>query len=282
MSNETIGPKIKEFRKKNKITQDQLAESLGYSGKSVISHIEKGDADMTYEKILLLIRKYMIDANELFAAQEVDQKIYELRKDKTIVTYIHGLYGSQEEVKYIIEKSRYIDVVGLEYQDGNPWEVKDKIRDEFIKLTKDYKQVVVVANSIGAFYTYTYLDDLKIDQAYFISPVVDMVQIIKDLMLANDISEDDLKLAHTIICSNGQTLNYEFYQFVQNYQDNWNVPTEILYGTKDELVDIKSIVQFLENHPLSELTIKRESSHYFHTDEERAFIKEWISTSLLK
>ena len=153
MSNETIGPKIKEFRKKNKITQDQLAESLGYSGKSVISHIEKGDADMTYEKILLLIRKYMIDANELFAAQEVDQKIYELRKDKTIVVYIHGLYGSHEEVKYLIEKSRYIDVVGLEYQDGNPWEVKDKIRDEFIKLTKDYKQVVVIANSIGAFYT---------------------------------------------------------------------------------------------------------------------------------
>lgn len=55
MSKETIGPKIKQFREHRKLTQDELAESLGYSGKSVISHIEKGDADMTYEKILLLI-----------------------------------------------------------------------------------------------------------------------------------------------------------------------------------------------------------------------------------
>ena len=82
MSNETIGPKIKEFRKKNNLTQDQLAESLGYSGKSVISHIEKGDADMTYEKILLLLRKYMLDANELFEVEKIDKKIEEFQTDK--------------------------------------------------------------------------------------------------------------------------------------------------------------------------------------------------------
>lgn len=39
MSKETIGPKIKQFRKKHKLTQDELAVSLGYSGKSVISHL---------------------------------------------------------------------------------------------------------------------------------------------------------------------------------------------------------------------------------------------------
>lgn len=70
MKNKTIGPKIKEFRKKRKITQGELAKSLGYSGKSVISHIEKGDADMTYEKILLLIKTYELDANELFDVQK--------------------------------------------------------------------------------------------------------------------------------------------------------------------------------------------------------------------
>ena len=64
MPNKTIGPKIKEFRKRMKLTQEQLAESLGYSGKSVISHIEKGDADMTYEKIALLLKIYQLDANE--------------------------------------------------------------------------------------------------------------------------------------------------------------------------------------------------------------------------
>ena len=71
MSNEIIGPKIKQFRKERKITQEELADSLGYSGKSVISHIEKGDADMTYEKILLLLRTYALDANELFDVENI-------------------------------------------------------------------------------------------------------------------------------------------------------------------------------------------------------------------
>ena len=62
----TIGPKLKRIRKNRKLTQQQLAESLGYYDKSVISHIENGDADMTYEKILLLLRTYLLDANELF------------------------------------------------------------------------------------------------------------------------------------------------------------------------------------------------------------------------
>lgn len=86
MSKETIGTKIKQFRKKRQLTQEELAKSLGYSGKSVISHIEKGDADMTYEKILLFLRTYMLDANELFEVEKIDKKLddwrTELRKDK--------------------------------------------------------------------------------------------------------------------------------------------------------------------------------------------------------
>ena len=70
MEKVTIGPKIKKFRKKRKLTQEALAKSLGYSGKSVISHIEKGDADMTYEKLCLLIKTYMLDANELFSEDD--------------------------------------------------------------------------------------------------------------------------------------------------------------------------------------------------------------------
>ena len=51
MKKERIGPKIKKLRKSRALTQKQLADALGYSDKSMITHIEKGDSDMTYEKI---------------------------------------------------------------------------------------------------------------------------------------------------------------------------------------------------------------------------------------
>lgn len=71
MSKATIGPKIKAFRKRRDITQAELAKSLGYSHKSVITHIEKGESEMSYEKILLLVRTYAADANELFDVQHI-------------------------------------------------------------------------------------------------------------------------------------------------------------------------------------------------------------------
>ena len=51
MSKETIGSRIKAFRKGRGITQAELAKSLGHSHKSVITHIEKGESEMSYEKI---------------------------------------------------------------------------------------------------------------------------------------------------------------------------------------------------------------------------------------
>lgn len=284
MSKETIGPKIKQFRKKRKLTQDELAESLGYSGKSVISHIEKGDADMTYEKILLLLRTYMLDANELFEVERIDQQLDDWkkkqRKNKKVAVYIHGLYGSAEETKdYSYLKDEY-DVVGLDYEDGNPWELKDTIRNEFEKITKNYKEIIVIANSIGAFYAYEYLSDFDIKQAFFISPIASMFKIVFDLMMQYHIRCEELEEKKIIMLDNGEALSYDFYNHVLNYKDSWNIPTDILYGEHDEIVYIENVADFLAAHPNAKLTIKQGSSHYFHTEEEKGFIKSWILNSL--
>ena len=82
MSKETIGPRIKAFRKGRGITQAALAEALGYSHKSVITHIEKGESEMSYEKMLLLLRTYGADANVLFDVGEIDDLLEKYRVAK--------------------------------------------------------------------------------------------------------------------------------------------------------------------------------------------------------
>lgn len=284
MEKEKIGSKIKELRKERNLTQTDLAKSLGYSDKSVISHIEKGDADMTYEKILLLLRTYMLDANQLFDVKEIDEKVEKWRasnrKNKKVAVYIHGLNGSAKEAEdYSYLEDEY-DVVGLDYKDGNPWELGGFLRQEFEKLTRNYKEIIVVANSIGAFYAYEYLSDFNIKQAFFISPIASMFQIVFNMLMSNNINRDELKAKKFITLDNGQTLSYAFYEHVSKDKDNWKVPTEILYGSHDELVYIENIADFLADHPQSKLTIKSGAGHYFHTSEEREFIKKWILGSL--
>jgi len=285
MEKETIGPKIKKFRQRRQLSQEALAKSLGYSGKSVISHIENGDADMTYEKILLLLREYELDANELFEVEKLDKKLeahrFNLRKEKRVVVYIHGLHGSHEEAKDFNYFDKSYDVVGLEYEDKNPWELKEEIHEKFKKLTENYREIIVIANSIGAFYTYEYLSDFSISQAFFISPVASMSQLIFNIMMDNNISRGTLKEKGTIVCKDGTVLNYDFYNYLCNHKDSWNIPTNILYGSHDELVYIENIAEFLENHPLTKLTIMKGAGHFFHTDEEKQFIKDWLFRSVI-
>lgn len=44
--------RIKSLRKQRGLTQAQLAERVGYSGKSMISYIEQGKVDLTESKIV--------------------------------------------------------------------------------------------------------------------------------------------------------------------------------------------------------------------------------------
>ena len=281
MDKERIVPKIKQFRESRSMTQKELADALGYSDKSMITHIEKGDSDMTYEKILLFIRKYMLDANDLFDVkdiEEIDKKIIEEHNrswhDKVVI-YIHGLHGSAEEISDYNFFKTY-DVIGLDYVDGNPWEVGPIIKDKFAKLIKPYKDVVVIANSIGAFYACEYLSDFDIKQAFFISPATDMCQLILGKMMENGITRHELEEKQLIALKDGTTLSYDFYNRFSNvYHDNWKVPTEVLYGYHDELIYIENIADFVADHD-ARLTIKNDSSHYFASEEEKAYIKKWI------
>ena len=280
MARKMIGPKIKDFRKKNNLTQDALAKSLGYYNKSVISHIEKGDADMTYEKIALLLKKYDLDANELFdinkkAAVQKEENTEEIKNIKRVAIYIHGLFGSSEEANdFNFLKDKY-DVVGLDYQDGKPWELKEIIQEQFKKLSAGYDEVLVIANSLGAFYATEYLSDFKINRALFISPIVSMFQNIIDIMSMYDIKDKELEEKKFITLEDGTVLSYDFYQHVSNDEDHWEVPTEILYGAYDDVVYTGSMLEFLENHPLARLTVKSDSEHYFASEEEKEFIKDW-------
>ena len=62
----SIGSKIKRIRIQKHISQKQLAETLGYKDKSMICKIEKNVTKMSYEKMLLFMKKYDLSASELF------------------------------------------------------------------------------------------------------------------------------------------------------------------------------------------------------------------------
>ena len=123
MYKEIIGKRIKAFRKGRGLTQAQLAKDLGYSHKSVITHIEKGESEMSYEKMLLLLRTYAADANELFDVQHIDNLLEE-----------HESFKKAEEKKSVWIKDILFDIDGVlfSYRVGGVL-----IKDNKVLLTKN-------------------------------------------------------------------------------------------------------------------------------------------------
>lgn len=277
-----LGTRIKEIRLKKGMSQQQFATSLGYSHKSVINKIENGQKEMSYQKILLLIKEYALDANMFLDINDIDNidafinaDIENSKKEKCII-YIHGLNGSNKESEFYNFLNHSYDIIGLDYQDGNPWEIKDIIIAEVKEISKQYKEINIIANSIGAFYAIHYLSNFKIKKSLFISPLVNMKEIIESIMHDFHISFKEFEEKKEIRLQNGQTLSYSFYNEVVNKKVQWKSETTIVYGKNDSLVNHEKILEF-SACTQSSLFVCKNGEHWFHKPNQMKFLKSVVN-----
>lgn len=196
-------------------------------------------------------------------------------QDKALVIYIHGKGGTAEEAEFYKPLFPHCDVVGLDYRAETPWEAKTEFPAAFETLTSEYSRVILIANSIGAYFSMCALPQEKIVKAYFISPIVDMEKLIGSMMNWANVSEADLREKGTIETAFGETLSWEYLSYVRNNPVCWTVPTEILYGERDNLTDLETITAFANSHDAS-LTVMENGEHWFHTAEQMECLHRWI------
>lgn len=192
-----------------------------------------------------------------------------------LVIYIHGKGGNVAEAEHYKPLFPDFDVIGFDYKAETPWDAKNEFAAFLDSAVPGYDQVYLIANSIGAFFSMMSLSASPITKAYFISPMVDMEKLICDMMMWTGVSEDELREKKTIATNFGETLSWEYLCYVRNNPIQWNVPTQILYGSKDNLVSLETITKFADkiNAPL---TIMESGEHWFHTDEQMEFLDKWI------
>lgn len=88
---------------------------------------------------------------------------------KKAILYIHGKGGSAAEAEHYKRLCPEYDVFGLDYQFSTPWETKPEIISGYESLKK-CGSVILVANSIGAFFAMNALTGRQIERALLISP----------------------------------------------------------------------------------------------------------------
>ena len=198
---------------------------------------------------------------------------------KQIVIYVHGKGGNSDEAKHYQPLFAESDVIGFDYKSQNPWEAKREFSDFYDLHSKGYDSVILIANSIGAFFSMNALAEKKISKALFISPIVNMEKLIADMMTWANVTEDELCRKKEITTNFGETLSWEYLCYVRKYPIKWNIPTCILYGANDNLTSIETVSEFAEQTGAI-LTVMNDGEHWFHTDEQMEFLDNWIRKSV--
>lgn len=192
-----------------------------------------------------------------------------------LILYIHGKGGMAEESAHYRPLFPGSEVVGLDYQTFTPWETGKEIHEAVKRLKNEYEKITLIANSIGTFFCMNAGIDGLIGKAFFISPIVDMERLICDMMRWANVTEEQLQTERVISTSFGEDLSWDYLCYVREHPVKWDAPTEILYGSRDNLTPFENVSAFAKEHNAN-LTVMENGEHWFHTDEQMRFIDEWI------
>ena len=198
---------------------------------------------------------------------------------KELVLYVHGKGGSAAESAHYKPLFPGCEVLGLDYQSVTPWEAGKEIREAVQGLRTEYEGITLIANSIGAYFCMRAGLDGLIERAYFISPVVDMEGLILNMMTRARVTEAQLKAAGEMETEFGEELSWGYLCDVRSHPVSWELPTEILFGSRDELTSYETVSAFAKAHG-AKLTVMEGGEHWFHTEKQMAFLDRWILSSL--
>ena len=196
-------------------------------------------------------------------------------QNRKAVLYVHGKGGNAAEAAFYEAIFPECDVMGFDYKAETPWESIGEFQAEAKRLLSEYDSVILVANSIGAYFSLLSLADMPIEKAYFISPIANMEKLILDMMQWAGVTEDEIKEKGVIATDFGEDLSWEYLTWVRSHPVSWHIPTEILYGSEDNLQSMDTVKAFTAGCGAG-LTVMEHGEHWFHTEEQLQFLREWL------
>ena len=150
---------------------------------------------------------------------------------------------------------------------------------EYVK--ERWNTIDLFANSIGAYFSLLTFSQEPIRHAWFLSPVVDMQNIIENMMMWFHVDEEQLREEKEISTPIGQTLYWDYYCYVKKHPiTDWPISCDILYGEHDDMCDYGIIEKFVNTFHC-DLQVMKNGEHYFHTPEQLAVYREWLVTHLI-
>ena len=222
-----------------------------------------------------------------FLFHPIPAVLYDDSSEKLFL-YIHGKMGCKEEAAHLAEivypmgyQVLSVDLPGHGERAGEmerfvPWEVVPELQAVYANTQKRWKKISLYANSIGAYFSLLALRDAKLEKSLFVSPVLDMEKLIRDMMGWAGVTQEQLKEAGEIPTAFGETLSWNYLTYAAEHRiTEWDSPTAILYAGQDHLTSRQTVDDFAQRFGCT-VTVMENGEHWFHTEEQLAVLDAWL------
>ena len=219
--------------------------------------------------------------------QEIPAILYGDSSEKLFL-YIHGKMGCKEVASRFAEivcpKGYQVlssDLPGHGERTGEmerfvPWEVVPELRAVCGFAWQRWEKISLYANSIGAYFSLLALRDAKLEKSLFVSPILDMEKLIRDMMGWARVTQEQLKKAGEIHTAFGETLSWKYLTYAEEHPiTRWDSPTAILYAGQDHLTERETVDAFAKRFGYT-VTVMENAEHWFHTEEQMAVLDAWL------
>ena len=153
--------------------------------------------------------------------QKIPAVLYGDSSEKLFL-YIHGKMGCKEEASRFAEivcpkgyQVLSMDLPGHGERTGEmerfvPWEVVPELQSVYAYARQRWKRISLYANSIGAYFSLLAFREAKLEKSLFVSPILDMEKLIRDMMGWAGVTEEQLKETGEIPTTFGETLSWKY------------------------------------------------------------------------
>lgn len=143
-----------------------------------------------------------------------------------------------------------------------------------------WKNISLFGNSLGAYFGLAAYQEIRFGKCLFVSPILDMEHLIRNMLKWFNVSEELLKEKQEIPTPTGETLSWPYYTYVKEHPIiKWENQTYILYGSNDNLTERHVVDAFVTKFHC-QLEILQNGEHYFHTREQMEVLEKWLNHNI--
>ncbi|WP_101911346.1 alpha/beta hydrolase [Marasmitruncus massiliensis] len=223
---------------------------------------------------------------ERFKIDNIPAVLYGEPSDR-LYLFVHGKCGCKEEgeafAEIVCPKGWQVLAIDLpehgERQGGelgfDPWHAVPELRSVLAYAQQRWVHIALRATSIGAWFSMQAFAGEPLEKALFVSPVLDMEKLIRNMMLWASMDEVRLEREGEISTDFGETLSWRYLQYAKEHSvTDWSTDTAILYAGTDNLTDRTTVEEFVHRFGCG-LTVMEDGEHWFHTLKQVAILRSW-------